>query len=92
LVSRRGTEFTIVCSADFRKSDQRLFRARRNAVGLVVAVFAGIERQRTTIHFLWVFVPALLLVGVSLALPLLLYLRDPLSMNPNDMRFASGAH
>lgn len=43
---------------------------------VVVAVFTGIESRRAAIRFRWTIVPALLLVGVSLALPLLLYLRE----------------
>jgi hypothetical protein len=58
---------------------------------VVVAVFAGFERQRTTLRFLWLFVPALLLVGVSLALPLLLYLRESALHGSQRHALAGGA-
>ena len=43
---------------------------------VVVVVFAAVEQQRMQLRFRWMLLPALLLVGVSLALPLLLYLRE----------------
>jgi len=43
---------------------------------VVVVIFAAVERLRMQLRFRWVLLPALLLVGVSLALPLLLYLRE----------------
>jgi hypothetical protein len=43
---------------------------------VVVVVFAAVERQRMQLRLRWMLLPALLLVGVSLALPLLLYLRE----------------
>jgi hypothetical protein len=42
----------------------------------VVLAFVAIERRRLKLHFLWLIIPALLFVGVSFALPLLLYLRE----------------
>ena len=42
----------------------------------VVVVFAATERRRLELRFSWVVAPALLFVGVSLALPLFLYLRE----------------
>jgi hypothetical protein len=46
-----------------------------SAVGL--CTFVGFERRRQTVRSPWIFVvPALLLVGVSLALPLFLWLRE----------------
>jgi len=43
---------------------------------VVVLAFAAMERRRLRLRFPWLVVLALLLVGVSLALPLLLYLRE----------------
>ena len=44
---------------------------------VVVAVFLRVERGRLKMpRFSWTVIPALLLVGVSLALPLLLFLRE----------------
>ena len=43
---------------------------------LAVLAFAGLERRRVKIRRPWLPVIALLSVGVSLALPLLLYLRE----------------
>ena len=43
---------------------------------VVVVVFARVERRRLGLRHGWLPVVALLLVGVSLALPLLLYLRE----------------
>jgi hypothetical protein len=42
----------------------------------VVLAFAAVERRRLRLRFLWLIIPAPLFVGVSLALPLLLYLRE----------------
>ena len=43
---------------------------------IVLIVFMRVERRRVVIRFRWLPIVALLLVGVSLALPLFLYLRE----------------
>lgn len=43
---------------------------------VVVIVFAVVERRRSGLRLWWVPIAAVLCVGVSLALPLLLYLRE----------------
>jgi hypothetical protein len=43
---------------------------------VVLIVFMRVERRRVVIRFRWLPIVALLLVGVSLALPLFLYLRE----------------
>jgi hypothetical protein len=58
---------------------------------VVVVVFAGVEGQRMKLRFRWRLLPALLLVGVSLALPLLLYLRSALDEGSRPHACASGA-
>lgn len=57
---------------------------------IVVVAFTGVERRRVKLRFRWVLLPALLLVGVSLALPLLLYLRESAFDNSPPAQ-ASGA-
>ena len=57
----------------------------------VVLAFAAIERRRLRLRFLWLVTPALLLVGVSLALPLLLYLRESALDELQAKTLASGA-
>ena len=44
---------------------------------VVVWVFVAVEGRRTGVSHLWAPIAASLLVGVSLALPLFLYLREP---------------
>jgi hypothetical protein len=58
---------------------------------VVVVVFVGIERRRMKLRFPWTVLPALLLVGVSLALPLLLYLRES-ALDESRNALTSGAH
>jgi hypothetical protein len=43
---------------------------------IVLLVFMRVESRRVVIRFRWLPIMALLLVGVSLALPLFLYLRE----------------
>jgi hypothetical protein len=43
---------------------------------IAVVVFASVEGRRLKIRSRWIVIVALLLVGVSLALPLFLYLRE----------------
>jgi len=58
---------------------------------VVVVVFATVEGQRGKMRFRWALLPALILVGVSLALPLLLYLRESARDEPFGHALASGA-
>lgn len=44
---------------------------------IVLLVFMRVESRRIVIRLRWLPIAALLLVGVSLALPLFLYLREP---------------
>ena len=57
----------------------------------VVLAFAAVERRRLKLHFLWLMIPALLFVGVSLALPLLLCLRESALDELQAKTLASGA-
>jgi Terpene cyclase DEP1 len=58
---------------------------------VVVVVFTGVEGERMKLRFRWTLLPALLLVGVSLALPLLLYLRESALDESRAHALASGA-
>jgi len=57
----------------------------------VVLAFVTVERRRLKLPFRWTIIPALLFVGVSLALPLLLYLRESALDELQAKTLASGA-
>lgn len=58
---------------------------------IAIVAFAGVERRRMQLRSRWALLPALLLVGVSLALPLLLYLRESARDESSGQALASGA-
>lgn len=58
---------------------------------VAVVAFAWVEQGRVKLRFRWALLPALLLVGVSLALPLLLYLRESALDESQTQMLASGA-
>ena len=58
---------------------------------LVLLIFGRVENSRLQIKNRWLVVPALLLVGVSLALPLFLYLREiALERKDSDKQLVAG--
>ena len=60
------------------------------ASAIALVVFMRVEASRLKIKGRWLAIPALLLVGVSLALPLFLYLRE-LSMDDGGLLAAKSA-
>lgn len=57
---------------------------------MVVIAFTSVEQQRVRVRHRWAITCALLLVGVSLALPLFLYLREAALTATQETALASG--
>jgi hypothetical protein len=75
-VSQHGLNSALFLQELFANRISAFFGMDVIVSALVVLVFMAVERRRVNSKSMWLPVTALLLVGVSLGLPLFLYLRE----------------
>jgi len=75
-VRAHGLDLRLICEQLFANRISAFFGLDVVVSSLVLWVFVVIEGRRTGVRYLWAPVTASLVVGVSLGLPLFLYLRE----------------
>ena len=75
-VAEHGLRLRLILSELFVNRVSTFFALDVLVSSLVVVVFLSTERKRLQMRFWWAVLIALVCVGVSLALPLLLYFRE----------------
>ena len=91
ILAHHGIPLTLFLTELFANRISAFFGMDVVVSAIVLLVFMRVESSRVKIKHRWLVVPALLLVGVSLALPLFLYMREAvLERKDTNKQMATG--